>query len=71
MMLIVQYKIFAALRADEIGVCMCIQSKLTYQTYNIIFSLREEMENGFVGYLVHRDFRGETCGFPNENIDFG
>ena len=30
-----------------------------------------EKENGFVGYLVHRDFRGETCGFSDEKIDFG
>ena len=36
-MLIVQYKIFSALRADENGVCMCMQSKLTYQTHNMIF----------------------------------
>ena len=27
--------------------------------------------NGFVGYLVHRDFRGETWGFSDEKIDFG
>ena len=39
-MLIVQYKNFSALRADENGVCMCMQSKLTYQTYKIIFSPR-------------------------------
>ena len=36
-MLIVQYKIFSALRADENGVRMCMQSKLTYQAYNMIF----------------------------------
>ena len=30
-----------------------------------------EKENGFVGYLVHRDFRGETFGFSHEKIEFG
>ena len=38
-MLIVQYKIFSALRADENGVCMCMQSKLTYQTYTFFLPL--------------------------------
>ena len=63
MMLIVQYKMFSALRADETGVCMCIQSKLTYQTYNIIF-LRASCGLRFTSLLI-------LCGGDiDEMIDF-
>ena len=62
-MLIVQYKILSALRADENGVCMCMQSKLTYQAYNMIFSLR------FARITVHI-IANFVWGDLDEMIDF-
>ena len=62
-MLIVQYKILSALRADENGVCMCMQSKLTYQAYNMIFSLR------FARITVHI-IANFVWGDLDEIIDF-
>ena len=68
-----------------------MQSKWTYQTYNMIFFLCasrglrftsllilcgaivmkwsfSEKDNGFVGYSVHRDFRGERADFQTRKL---